>query len=334
MTDPDSAPTGRSRPDSDDVVVVEDVWGDGLEALAGAYRVRRAPDAWREPGSLLAAASSARALVIRNRTYVDASLLTACPRLAVIARAGVGLDNIDMGAADEQGIVVTAGMGANAVSVAEHTLALALCLARGVVGHDRKVRAGGWSRTEGRELRGGTWGLVGLGATGTAVARLAAGLGMKVAGYDPFAAGNPPSRVRVVPLEELLGESDVVSLHVPLTDATRALVDRTFLSQMRSDAYLINVARGGVVDEDALADALDSGLLGGAALDVREQEPPVPGRLEASERTVLTPHVAGLTAAAQDRIVNMLAEDLRRLLDGSEARFAVGRHRRPARSSC
>jgi len=307
------------------VVVVEDVWGPPLARLAAELPVARKPDAWRDADTLAEAVAGARALVVRNRTQVTSELLEACPELRVVARAGVGLDNIDVAAADDLGLVVVAALGANAVSVAE----LALALARRLLPLDRDCRAGGWNRSPGRELAGGTWGLLGAGATGRACARLARALGMHVLAYDPYLCAEHPTvadlDIRFDSLPAVLAGSDVISCHLPATDETRGLLGAELLSATRPHALLVSVGRGEVIDEEALADALESGRLGGAGLDVRADEPPALGRLEQLDNVVLTPHVAGITAESQDRIFEILADDIRSVLTGREARYAVGR---------
>lgn len=324
------------------VAVVEDVWGEALDRLAAEMAVLADPGAWADSGKLARAAGKARALVVRNRTQVTRQLLEASPQLEVVARAGVGLDNVDLRAADDLGVVVVTAAGANATSVAEHALGMALALARDLAGHDQRVRAGRWERTFGRELAGRCWGVAGLGATGTATAALASALGMEVVGYDPFMppaqavpAGAAPARgapvERLDDLGALLRRADVVSLHLALSPDTAGLIDRAALARMRPGSYLINVARGGLVDEGALLAALRDGPLAGAALDVRESEPPACGGLEAERRVLLTPHVAGLTVEAQERVVSVMVSDLRRVLAGEEARNPAGVHRRPAR---
>jgi D-3-phosphoglycerate dehydrogenase/(S)-sulfolactate dehydrogenase len=312
-----------------DIAVVEDVWGAPFEELAGRFSVERRPEAWSDRRELLRVAGSARALVVRNRTRVDRDLLSSSKRLEVVARAGVGLDNVDLDAADGFGIVVVSAPGANARSVAEHALGMALALERGITQHDRSVREGAWERSLGRELAGSTWGVVGLGSTGRAMAGVARSFGMEVCGHDPFVVTSVEG-VEVLPgLYDLLERSDVVSLHLALSDATQMLVDARFLGAMKPGALLVNVARGGLVDEDALADVLEAGRLGGAALDVRSEEPPVLGRLERSERVVLTPHVAGLTVESQRRVAEMLASDMEAVLLGREAANPAGRLRMP-----
>lgn len=312
------------------VVVLEGVDSPALSALGTEVHLERYPSAEDAAEQL----RSAEALVVRNATRVNDALLARAPRLRIVARAGVGLDNIDLGATDAAGVVVVSAPGANAPAVAELALAAALCLARRVTELDRECREGAWRRCGGIELAGRTWGVVGLGATGRQTARLASALGMETAGFDPYVVdGDWPRGVeRAATLEDLLGRADVVSLHTPLAPATLGLIGKEALSAMRPGTFLVNVARGGVVDEDALADALESGHLGGAALDVRATEPPTPGRLEKLRSVLLTPHIAGLTAEAQDRIGTMLADDIRRVLAGEEARHPVGRVRRVALS--
>lgn len=310
-----------------DVLVVEDVWGPAFEALAQRMTVEYQPELWKDRAGLAEYASRSRALVVRNRTRVDASLLAAAPGLQVIARAGVGLDNIDVASADLAGVVVVAPLGANAQSVAEHTLGLALALARNVVVHDRSTRRGGWDRTPGVELAQCTWGLLGTGATGRAVGRLVACLGGRVLGYDISADADDAVRaagIQPVPLDRVIAESDVISIHLPATEQTRGLVDKAFLGAMRPNAFLVNVGRGEVIDEPALVDALTSGQIAGAALDVRATEPPSPGVLETLDNVLLTPHVAGITRQSQERVIDILAGDIEALANGADAPHAVG----------
>lgn len=321
-----------------DVVVLEDVAGAGIARLGERWRLVADPDGWADPERLRAAVGRTRALVVRNRTQVTSDVLRAAPALEVVARAGVGLDNVDVTAADELGVVVVAAIGANAQSVGEHALALALALARDVVGHSERVRGGAWERAAGLELGGRTWGVIGLGATGRATARLAAAVGMTVLGYDPYLPPEAPdddgggagrAAERVDQLPALLERADVVSLHLAASEETQHMVDGDFLAAMRPGALLVNVARGSLVDEAALLAALDDGRLGGAGLDVRATEPPGPGPLAAHPRVVSTPHVAGITTAAQERVVDMIASDVDRVLAGEDAHHPVGRHHRP-----
>jgi len=320
-----------------DVAVVEDVWGEHLAALAQRRSVLREPEAWREPERLQTLAAGARALVVRNRTRVSRELLSAAAGLEVVARAGVGLDNVDLQAADELGIVVVAGRGANAVSVAEHALTLALTVAKRVLTLDAAVRAGQWPRQPAHELAGGTWGLLSAGATARATGRLAAALDMRVVAYDPYLPADDPdligAGITLTSLERVLGDADVLSIHLPATEQTHGFVDAALLRQMKPGAILVNVGRGEVLDEAALLDALDAGRLAGAGLDVRGTEPPVLGRLERQANVVLTPHVAGITEQAQGRIDQLLAADIDAVLDGGQARHAVSARRHSRRRS-
>lgn len=320
-----------------DVAVVEDVWGEPFDRLATELTVCLDPQGAGDPTQLGEVVREARALVVRNRTQVTAQLIEAAPRLQVVARAGVGLDNLDLAAADAAGVVVVAALGANAVSVAEHTLALALAVARRVVPLDAATRAGGWDRQPGTELAGGTWGLVSAGATARATGRLARALGMTVLAHDPYVDPADPQLVelgiRLTGLEELVAASDVLSVHLPATPATRGLVNADLLASAKPRLIVVNCGRGEVVDEDALADAVETGQIAGAGLDVRAVEPPELGRLEALPSVVLTPHIAGITGAAQQRIADVLCADIRAVLAGGEASHAVTKIRRPTRSA-
>lgn len=306
-----------------DVLISEDVWGEPFAALSEEFSVRRDAALGTDRPRLLSEVASARALVVRNKTQVDAELLAAATGLRIVARAGVGLDNIDLTAADEHGVVVVAPLGANARSVAEHSIGLALDLARRTSANDRAVRAGGWDRSPGIELAGRTWGVVGAGATGRAVAELARALGMSVLAHDPYLT--TAEGLELVALEELISRCDVVSLHVPATETTSGMVDAGLLAAMRPGALLINVGRGELIVEADLAAALKDGRLGGAALDVRAVEPPERGELECMDNVVLTPHIAGITVESQERIVSALAEELRAVLTGRPATRAVGK---------
>jgi len=275
------------------------------------------------------------ALIVRSETKVTASLMDRAPRLAVIGRAGVGVDNIDVAAATERGVyVVNAPLG-NIVAAAEHTIALALALLRRIPEADRSVRAGEWTRSKliGRELRGKTLGLVGIGRVGSEVARRAAAFEMKVIAHDPFAteASARAAGAQLVALDELFARADVISLHTPLTDKTRAMIDRATLAKMKRTAVLVNASRGEVVDAQALADALSAGTIAGAALDVYAPEPlAADSPLRGAPHTVLTPHIAGSTAEAQVNVAVDVVEQVLDILDGKPARNAVNAPRPPA----
>jgi len=266
---------------------------------------------------------------------VTRAVLDAATRLVVVGRAGVGVDNIDVPAATARGVyVVNAPLG-NIVAAAEHTIALTLSLMRKVVDADRSVRAGEWTRSKfiGNELRAKVLGLVGIGRVGSEVARRAAAFGMTVVAHDPFAteASARTAGARLVDLDEVLRTADVISLHVPLTEKTRGLINEESLAKMKRTAVVVNASRGEVVDADALASALERGTIAGAALDVFAQEPlPADAAIRRAPRTVLTPHIAGSTTEAQTNVAVDVVEQILDVLDGKPARFAVNAPRPPA----
>jgi D-3-phosphoglycerate dehydrogenase/(S)-sulfolactate dehydrogenase len=304
------------------ILISEDVWGAPFQKLEGSFPITRNDDLWSNPEELKASLKDVTALVVRNRTKVTTEIIAAAPKLKVIARAGVGLDNIDLKAADAAGVVVVAGLGANAVSVGELTLGLALALLRNVPGHDVATRDGGWVRTPGRELSGLTWGLLGCGATGLATAKLLQGFGCSVIGYDPYAKNL--SGVELTTFEDVLKRSDVVSIHMPSTAETNGSINATSLALMKPDAIIVNVGRGEVINEADLMAALKAKTIAGAALDVRTQEPPVKGEMETIPNLILTPHVAGITKESQLRINQILTSNIELVLNSKPATHAVG----------
>jgi D-3-phosphoglycerate dehydrogenase/(S)-sulfolactate dehydrogenase len=304
------------------ILISEDVWGAPFQALEGSFPIIRNDDLWSNPEELKASLKDATALVVRNRTKVTAEIIAAAPKLKVIARAGVGLDNIDIKAADAAGVVVVAGLGANAVSVGELTLGLALALLRNVPGHDVATRDGGWVRTPGRELSGLTWGLLGCGATGLATAKLLQGFGCSIIGYDPYAKNL--SNIELTTFDDVLKRSDVVSIHMPSTAETNGSINAATLALMKPDAIIVNVGRGEVINEADLIAALKAKTIAGAALDVRAQEPPVKGEMETLPNLILTPHVAGITKESQLRINQILTSNIELILNSKPATHAVG----------
>jgi (S)-sulfolactate dehydrogenase len=266
--------------------------------------------------SLLAMLSAADALIVRNRTRVDSALLGAAPRLQLVGRLGVGLDNIDVEACQARRIAVIAATGANAGAVAEYVIGSAMALLRGAYGRSAETAGGQWPRmalSGGREMSGKTLGLIGFGGIGRLTVRLAQGLGVTVIAHDPMLAPDAPlwreSGVAPRTFEELLAQADIVSLHVPLTAQTRRLIDEKALARMKPGAILINTARGGIVDEAALAAALRSGHLSGAAIDVFDQEPLAAGSaLADAPNAILTPHIAGVTMESNIRVSALIAE--------------------------
>lgn len=307
-----------------DIVITEFVDEAAVADLAADYSVVYDPglaDRREEIAPLLA---DAIALIVRNRTRVDAALLDAGPNLKVVGRLGVGLDNIDLDACGRRGIPVCPATGANKVSVAEYVIATLLTLLRGETYRSNgPVIAGQWPRTVlvARDAAGKSLGLVGLGAIAREVATRAAALGMTVLAHDPYLPSGDPAwqlaKTRALP--ELLASADVVTLHVPLTGETRHLIGAAELAAMKPDAILINTARGGVVDEDAVVAALRAGELGGAALDVFETEPltaAAAARFAGVSNLILTPHVAGVTVEANRRTGRITVANVRAVLEG------------------
>ncbi|MFT0546022.1 hydroxyacid dehydrogenase [Allopusillimonas ginsengisoli] len=273
---------------------------------------------------LRALLSDARALIVRNRTQVDADILAAAPALEVVGRLGVGLDNIDSESCQVRGIAVIPAVGANALAVAEYVIGTAMVLLRGAYTRSAETAAGQWPRADlsgGREMAGKTLGLIGFGGIGQLTAGLAQALGVSVMAYDPMLAADSPiwgqTKVRPASLDEVLTRADIVSLHVPLTDQTRKLIDRNTLQRMKPGAILINTARGGIVDESALADALRAGSLSGAAVDVFDNEPlPKESPLADLPNTILTPHIAGVTLESNIRVSALIAQRVAEHLQG------------------
>jgi (S)-sulfolactate dehydrogenase len=268
-------------------------------------------------GALLTALADSRAVIVRNRTRVDQELLDHGPKLRVVGRLGVGLDNIDLHACEARKVAVCPATGANDLAVAEYAIGAALVLMRGVWNANDRMLAGEWPRTAlmGREISGKRLGLIGFGSIARQVAVRAQALGMTVSAFDPYLAGDDPAwgNVKASGLEELATSCDVISIHVPLTVETRHLINAEFISSLRAGAILINTARGGVVDEDALVHALRSGHLGGAALDVFESEPldsEAGSRFDNIPNVLLTPHIAGITEEANQRVSRLTAENV------------------------
>ncbi|MGH7750359.1 MAG: NAD(P)-dependent oxidoreductase, partial [Candidatus Dormibacteria bacterium] len=262
---------------------------------------------------------------------VDRELLAAGPRLSVVARAGVGVDAIDVGAATDAGIVVLNTPGANTLAATEQTFALMLSLVRHTATANASLRAGIWDRKPfiGSELYGKTLGIVGLGRIGGSVAVRAAAFGMKLLAHDPFVSRTRAESLdtELMPLDELLRRADIVTLHVPLSPQTLGMIDASKLALMQPHARLINCARGGVIDEAALLEALDAGTIAGAAIDVVAKEPPPAGgtgaRLHRHAKVVSTPHLGGSTHEALERIAVELAQDIASVLLGGTANAAV-----------
>ena len=309
------------------VVISEFMDLPAVEALKGRFDTVYDPQLVDDRPGLASLVADADALVVRNRTQVDAALVAGAPRLKVVGRLGVGLDNIDVAACRSRGIEVIPATGANALAVAEYVVCTAMLLLRGAYLSTPAVAAGEWPRprlSEGREAAGRTLGIVGFGNIGQLVAGLAQRLGMRVMAADALLTPADPvwaqTGVARRTFDELLAESDAVTLHVPLTDQTRNLVNAERIARMKRGAVLINTARGGVVDEAALAQALAAGQLGGAALDVFEREPLAAGSpLAGAPNLVLTPHIAGVTQDSNQRVSSMIAERVAAFLAARKA---------------
>ncbi len=309
-----------------DLVIAETMERAVVERLGARFQLRHDPGLVDDRPRLLAELADARGLIVRNRTRVDRELLAAAPGLLVVGRLGVGLDNIDTEACARRGVAVCPATGANARSVAEYVVTGLLMLRRGCFLASGRVAAGDWPRAalQGDEVAETTLGLVGFGGIARAVAHRAAAFGVRVLAADPNVPADDPvwQETGAVPvgLTDLLARCDAVSLHVPLSAATRHLIDASALARMPSHAVLINTARGGVVDDAALAEALRGGRLRGAVLDVFETEPlPAGNVFDGLDNVVLTPHVAGLTRQSNRRVSEVTGAAVTRVLTGDAA---------------
>lgn len=308
-----------------DIVVSEFMDEEAVESLRRDFSVYYDPQLVDNPQALVDQVGSARALIVRNRTQVRAELLAAAPRLEAVGRLGVGLDNIDMAACEAAEVKVFPATGANSESVAEYVIAGLLMLLRGAYHSNPAMLEGEWPRTQlvGREINQRHLGLVGFGGIARLVARKARALGMRVSAFDPLIEQDDPiwrsEGVDPLPLQALLAQVDGLSLHVPLAASTRHLINADTLALMKPNAVLINSARGGVVDDGALAQALKQGQLAGALLDVFEQEPMTDTNLfKGVPNLILTPHIAGVTEESNVRVSRVTADNVRRALQEAE----------------
>jgi D-3-phosphoglycerate dehydrogenase len=268
------------------------------------------------PADLPAAIAQYDAVVVRSATKLNSAALAQPGKLKIIGRAGAGVDNIDLPAAKERGIAVVNSPAGNSNAVAEHTIGLMLALARHVHRAHASMKAGVWEKKlyMGTEVRGKTLGVIGLGKIGRLVASGAKGLGMEVTGYDPFVTAEQAASMGIkgVVLDALLSSSDYITIHVPLTDKTMKMIGPAQFAQMKNGARILNVARGGLIDEEALYDAIVSGKVAGAALDVWESEPPSgPGsKLLMLDQVLATPHLGGSTHEAQENVALDVARNI------------------------
>lgn len=280
-----------------------------------------------KPEELIAAIGDYEALVVRSETKVTAPIIAAGKKLLIIGRAGVGIDNIDVAAATQRGIMVVNAPTGNTISAAEHSLALLLALARHVPQAHSLLKAGQWRRSDfvGVELRGKVLGVLGLGNVGSEVARRAIGLQMRPIAYDPFVSPDYAANlgVQMMPLEEVLKNADFITLHLPLTNQTRGIIGAKELTTVKPTVRIVNCARGGLVDEEALYHAVEEGRVAGAAVDVFSTEPATDNILLKSNKIIVTPHLGASTAEAQVGVAVDVAEQILAVFQGKPARYAV-----------
>lgn len=281
-----------------------------------------------DAAELLSVIGDYNGLLVRSRTKVTAEVIAAADQLKVIGRAGIGVDNIDVPAASRRGIIVENAPSGNSVTTAEHAICLLLSLARNIPQATASLKAGKWEKKKlsGHELLGKTLGVIGLGNIGRIVAERGRGLQMNVVGYDPFIGQDAAARLGVdlVSFDELLSRGDFITIHTPLTNDTRGLIGAGALAKMKPTALLVNAARGGIVDEEALIDALENNQIAGVALDVFEQEPPPKGHpLVAHPKVICTPHLGASTGEAQAKVAVEVAEQMAAFAERGEVRNAI-----------
>jgi D-3-phosphoglycerate dehydrogenase len=307
------------------VLIAEELAPSVLEVLGSDVEIRHVDGADR--AALLPALADAAAVMIRSATQIDAEALEAAPNLKVVARAGIGLDNVDVAAATERGVMVVNAPTSNIVSAAEHAVALLLAAARQIPAADASLREGAWKRSKfmGVEVTDKTVGVVGLGRIGVLVAQRLAAFGVTLIAYDPYIQPGRAAQlgVRLVSLEELLRESDFITIHLPKTPETLGLIGAAELATTKRGVIIVNAARGGLVDEAALADALKSGQVGAAGIDVYAKEPSTDSPLFGLPNTVVTPHLGASTTEAQDKAGTAVARSVRLALQGEFVPDAV-----------
>lgn len=303
------------------IVISEFMDETAVQMLRGRFDVLYDPELGLQRPAFMQAVRDARALIVRNRTQVDRELLADARKLIAVGRLGVGLENIDQAYCADRGIAVIPAVGANATAVAQYVVSLTTVLLRGFLFSSQAVAEGQWPRAQlvsGREASGKVLGVVGYGSVGQEVGCLARAMGMRVAAYDPMLPATHAAwqhATRYEDLDALFRDSEAVSLHVPFTPANAGLVDARRLALMKKDAVLVNTARGGIVDEAALAEALRTGALAGAAVDVFEHEPLPPGSVLAGcPNLLLTPHVAGVTYESNQRVSALIAQRIAQAL--------------------
>lgn len=308
--------------DMSTILISEFITSQALETLRSMHHVEYEPELYRDRVALIAAMQNINALIVRNLTQVNEEVLKASPNLKVVGRLGVGLENIELPACAKRNIKVIPATGANAESVAEYVVGAAVALTRGFIPATIATRQGGWPRprfSSYHEFLGQTLGIVGFGSIGRVVAKKAQAFGLHCIAYDPMLSGTSvvlnEFSVPLLTLSDLLSRSDAVSLHLPYLPETKNLFNALTLDQMKEGACLINTARGGIVDELALAERLRSGRIGGAAIDVFSTEPAKDlNHFSGIENLILSPHIAGVTHESNERVSQMIADEINRYL--------------------
>jgi D-3-phosphoglycerate dehydrogenase len=312
-----------------DLIIPENFSGQWIDQLKREFRVVHDPDLWRSPDRLKRMLPGCRALLVRNQTRVSADVIEAAPQLQLIGRAGAGLDNIDVSAATAAGVVVASTPDQNSISVAELALGMMLGLARKLPEASVHTRKGGWERQRfvGTELYQKNLGIIGLGRIGFLLALRARALGMNILAHDlylnPDSVAATESGAELLSLDDLLERSDFVSCHVPLTTGTTHFLRYEHFCRMKYGAFFLNLSRGEVVEEQGLIAALREKRIAGAALDVREQEPPGESPLGEFDNVILTPHIGAFTREAQERVIAAVCQDIRSVLGGQPAKNFV-----------
>jgi len=304
-----------------DILIPENIVGKALDELAARYSIERDVNLWQDSDKLLRLVKEAKAILVRNQTKIDRKIIDNAEKLRIVGRAGVGYDNIDVDFASEKGVVVCYTPDANTIATAELTIGLMLGLARKIPSGDRSTKSGNWDRVKylGNEICNKTLGVIGFGKIGKAVALRAHSFGMKIITYDKYERKNTDFSTAVKTLEELLGTSDIITVHLPLNDETKNILNKRTFHLMKSGGYLINTSRGGVILEDDLIFALETGKIKGAALDVRAIEPPIKSKLNNIDNVILTPHIGAFTVESQDRVVSSIAKDIDLVLSNKPA---------------
>ncbi|MDO8490894.1 MAG: phosphoglycerate dehydrogenase, partial [Dehalococcoidia bacterium] len=307
------------------ILVADPIAEDGIQALKKCFEVD--VKIGLAPQALLDVIGDYEALVVRSETKVTSAVIERGCKLQVIGRAGVGVDNIDIDAATRCGIIVVNAPAANTTSTAEHTIAMMMALARHIPQAHAALKAGQWQRQKfvGTEIRGKILGVVGLGKVGTEVARRARGLEMKVMAFDPFVSTEYARNlgIELVPLERIFKDSDFITVHTPLTADTKGIIGAKEIAMMKPSVKLINVARGGIIDEAVLYQALEQGKVAGAAIDVFSKEPAQDNILVKSDKVIVTPHLGASTNEAQSNVALDVAEQIIAALQGQPTRYAV-----------